>query len=154
MFLEQQDGTEVAGTVAYDPSDDRFMLFTIDEDTKPQNTLSPVRSVIDPLRSGPGNGLPAAAVGQRYLLTEATGSNTGNAADWEGTLGQPLIAKANDIVEYIDGQWQVVFDNASSPDNLQYVTNITTAIQYKWTGTTWVKSYQGLYPGGQWRIVL
>jgi len=113
-----------------------------------------VRSVIDPLRSGPGNGLPAAAVGQRYLLTEATGSNTGNAAEWEGTLGQPLIAKANDIVEYIDGQWQVVFDNASSPDNLQYVTNITTAIQYKWTGTTWVKSYQGLYPGGQWRIVL
>ena len=154
VFLEQQDGTEVAGTVAYDPSDDRFMLFTIDEDTKPQNTLSPVRSVIDPLRSGPGNGLPAAAVGQRYLLTEATGSNTGNAADWEGTLGQPLIAKANDIVEYIDGQWQVVFDNASSPDNLQYVTNITTAIQYKWTGATWVKSYQGLYPGGQWRIVL
>ena len=154
VFLEQADGTEVAGTVAYDPSDDRFMLFTIDEDSKPQNTLSPVRSVIDPLRSGPGNGLPAAAVGQRYLLTEATGSNTGNAADWEGTSGQPLVAKANDIIEYIDSRWQVLFDNTSSPDNLQYVTNITTALQYKWTGATWVKSYQGLYPGGQWRIVL
>ena len=154
VFLEQADGTEVAGTVAYDPSDDRFMLFTIDEDSKPQNTLSPVRSVIDPLRSGPGNGLPSAAAGQRYLLTEATGSDSGNAAAWQGTLGQQLIANANDIIEYIDSRWQVVFDNTSSPDNLQYVTNITTAIQYKWTGTTWVKSYQGLYPGGQWRIVL
>ena len=154
IFLEQSDGTEVAGTVAYDPSDDRFMLFTIDEDTKPQNTLSPVRSVIDPLRSGPGTGLPAAAAGQRYLLTESTGSDNGNAAAWAGVMGQPLIAKTNDIIEYIDGRWQVVFDNTSSPDNMQYVTNITTAIQYKWTGATWVKSYQGLYPGGDWRIVL
>lgn len=154
VFLEQADGTEVAGTVAYDPSDDRFMLFTIDEDTKPQNTLSPVRSVIDPLRSGPGAGLPAAAAGQRYLLTESTGSDNGNAAAWVGVLGQPLVAKTNDIIEYIDGRWQVVFDNTSSPDNIQYVTNITTAIQYKWTGATWVKSYQGLYPGGNWRIVL
>ena len=154
IFLEQPDGTEVAGTVAYDPSDDRFMLFTIDEDTKPQNTLSPVRSVIDPLRSGPGTGLPAAAAGQRYLLTENTGSDNGNAAAWAGVMGQPLIAKTNDIIEYIDGRWQVVFDNTSSPDNTQYVTNITTAIQYKWTGATWVKSYQGLYPGGDWRIVL
>ena len=154
IFLEQSDGTEVAGTVAYDPSDDRFMLFTIDEDTKPQNTLSPVRSVIDPLRSGPGAGLPAAVAGQRYLLTENTGSDNGNAAAWAGVIGQPLIAKTNDIIEYIDGRWQVVFDNTSSPDNVQYVTNITTAIQYKWTGATWVKSYQGLYPGGQWRIVL
>jgi hypothetical protein len=154
IFLEQSDGTEVAGTVAYDPSDDRFMLFTIDEDTKPQNTLSPVRSVIDPLRSGPGAGLPAAAAGQRYLLTESTGSDNGNAAAWAGVMGQPLIARTNDIIEYIDGRWQVVFDNTSSPDNVQYVTNITTAIQYKWTGATWVKSYQGLYPGGDWRIVL
>jgi hypothetical protein len=154
IFLEQPDGTEVAGTVAYDPSDDRFMLYTIDIDSIPQNTLSPVRSVIDPLRSGPGAGLPVAASGQRYLLTEDTGSNSGNAAAWQGTAGQPLIAKVNDIIEYVDSRWQVVFDNASSPANIQYVTNITTGIQYKWTGLTWVKSYQGLYPGGQWRIVL
>jgi hypothetical protein len=154
IFLEQPDGTEVAGTIAYDPSDDRFMLYTIDEDTVPQNTLSPVRSVIDPLRSGPNEGLPAPVEGQRYLLTEDTGSDDGYAVAWQGTLGQPLIARKNDIIEYLDGRWQVVFQNNSSPDNLQYVTNITTGIQYKWTGTIWIKSYQGLYPGGQWRIVL
>jgi hypothetical protein len=130
------------------------MLYTIDEDTVPQNTLSPVRSVIDPLRSGPSEGLPAPSEGQRYLLTEDTGSDNGYATAWQGTLGQPLIAQKNDIIEYSEGQWRVVFENTSSPDNIQYVTNITTGIQYKWTGTTWVKSYQGLYPGGQWRIVL
>lgn len=154
IFLEQPDGTEVAGTISYDPSDDRFLLYTIDEDTVPQNTLSPVRSVIDPLRSGPGAGLPAAVEGQRYLLTEDTGSESGNAEAWQGTLGQPLIAKQNDIIEYIDGRWQIAFDESSSPENIQYVTNITTGIQYKWQNNMWTKSYQGLYPGGQWRIVL
>jgi hypothetical protein len=152
--LEQEDGTEVIGTVAYDPTDDRFLLFTVDEDTVPANTLAPVTAVIDPLRSGPGAGLPAAAVGQRYLLTEATGSWDGNTEAWQGMLGQPLVAKANDIIEYDGSLWQISFDSTSSPDNIQYVTNITTSIQYEWTGSSWIKSYQGLYPGGTWRLVL
>jgi hypothetical protein len=152
--LEQQDGSEVIGTVAYDPTDDRFLLFTVDEDSVPANTLAPVTAVIDPLRSGPGAGLPAAAVGQRYLFTEETGSWQGNAESWQGTNGQPLVAKANDIVEYTGTQWQISFDSDSSPDNIQYVSNITTGIQYEWTGSAWIKSYQGLYPGGTWSLVL
>jgi hypothetical protein len=152
--LEQEDGSEVIGTVAYDPTDDRFLLLTVDEDTVPSNTLLPVTAVIDPLRSGPSAGLPAATIGQRYLLTEDTGSWEGNAGSWQGVDGQPLIAKANDIVEYDGSRWQINFDSSSSPDNLQYVTNITTGIQYEWTGTTWIKSYQGLYPGGTWSLVL
>jgi hypothetical protein len=152
--LEQEDGSEVVGTVAYDPTDDRFLLFTIDEDTVPANTLSPVDAVIDPLRSGPGAGLASAAIGQRYLLTESTGSWEGNAESWAGINGEPLVAQANDIVEYDGTRWQISFDSVSSPDNIQYVTNITTGIQYEWTGTTWIKSYQGLYPGGTWSLVL
>jgi hypothetical protein len=153
--LEQQDGSEVIGTVAFDPTDDRFLLFSVDEDTVPGNTLDPVSAVIDPLRSGPGSGLPPDALGQRYLLTEATGTyNQGNAVIWQGNDGQPLVAQANDIIEYDGAKWIVAFDSTSSPDNLQYVTNITTGIQYEWTGTAWIKSYQGLYPGGTWRLVL
>ena len=152
--LEQEDGSEVVGTIAMDPTDDRFLLFSVDEDTVPANTLSPVTAVIDPLLSGPGAGLPTAVTGTRYLLTEATGSWNGNASAWAGVLGQPLVANANDIIEYDGERWQVSFTADSSPDNIQYVTNITTSIQYEWTGTSWVKSYQGLYPGGQWRIVL
>jgi hypothetical protein len=153
--LEQDDGTEVVGTVAYDPTDDRFLLFTVDIDTIPANTLNPVLAVIDPLRSGPGAGLPAAVAGQRYLFTENTGSfDDGYAEAWAGTSDQPLVAHANDIVEWDGTRWQISFDSTSSPDNIQYVTNITTEIQYQWTGTTWVKSYQGLYPGGAWSLVL
>lgn len=152
--LEQEDGTEVIGTVAFDPTDDRFLLFTVDEDTVPQNTLEPVDAVINPLRSGPSDGLDSALLGQRYLLTEDTGSDNGFAPAWAGIDNQPLVAKANDIIEYDGQRWVVAFDSTSSPNNLQYVTNLTTVIQYKWTGSMWVKSYQGLYPGGQWSLVL
>jgi len=155
MRLEQEDGSEVVGTISYDLTDDRFLLFDIDEDSLPQNTLPPVNAVINPLRSGPGDGLDSALVGQRYLLTEATGSYDGaSPVEWQGEFGQPLVAQANDIIEFDGVQWVVAFDSTSSPNNLQYVTNITTSIQYKWTGTAWIKSYQGLYPGGQWRLVL
>jgi hypothetical protein len=152
--LEQEDGSEVVGTVAYDPTDDRFLLLTIDEDTVPANTLAPVDAVIDPSLSGPDAGLPSASIGQRYLLTESTGSWQGDAEAWQGTAGEPLVAKANDIIEYDGNRWQISFDSDSSLDNIQYVTNITTSIQYKWIESAWIKSYQGLYPGGTWSLVL
>ena len=156
--LEQPDGTDVTGTIAYDPTDDRFLLFTVDTGTVPANTLPPITAVIDPLVSAPGYGLPAATLGQRYLLTQDTGSwlnpDATNPVAWDGTFGQPLVARANDIIEF-DGQfWQISFDRTSSPDNMQYVTNLTSELQYRWTGTTWVKSYQGIYPGGSWSLVL
>jgi len=154
ITLAQDDGTDVVGTIAFDPTDDRFLLFNIDLDTVPANTLDPVDAVIDPLRSGPGDGLDSSLLGQRYLLTEATGSDNGYAEAWTGVNGQPLIAQANDIVEYDGQRWIVSFDSENSPDNIQYVTNITTSIQYQWTGSTWIKSYQGLYPGGAWSLVL
>lgn len=152
--LQQEDGTDVIGTVAYDPTDDRFLLFSVDPDTVPANTLSPVTAVINPLVSGPGAGLPAAAQGQRYLLTEDTGSDNGYAQAWAGPFGQYLVAQANDIIEYDGSRWVIVFDSTNSPVNKQYVTNITTDLQYEWTGETWIKSYQGLYPGGTWSLVL
>ena len=158
ITLEQPDGTDVTGTIAYDPTDDRFLLFTINTGTVPANTLPPITAVIDPLISGPGAGLPAAAPGQRYLLTQDTGSWSNPDADnpgaWAGTSGQPLVARANDIVEYDGARWQIAFDRNSSPDNMQYVTNLTSELQYRWTGTAWVKSYQGIYPGGSWSLVL
>jgi len=156
IALEQEDGSEVFGTVAYDPTDDRFLLFTVDEATVPANTLTPVDAVINPLLSGPDAGLDPAAEGQRYLLTEATGNfdNPDNPSAWLGEGGQPLVASANDIIEFLGGRWVVSFDSTSSPVNKQYVTNITTGLQYEWTGSTWIKSYQGLYPGGTWNLIL
>ena len=153
--LEQRDGTEVIGTIALNPNDNRLLIFDIDPDTAPQNTLDPVDAVINPLTSGPQQGLDSALDGQRYLLTEATGSGTGSnvATAWQGANGRPLIAQANDIIEYANNYWQVVFRADGQPAE-QYVTNITTGTQYEWNGEVWVKSYQGVYPGGQWSLVI
>ena len=53
---------EIVGTVAFHPSDDYKLLFTIDADTMPTNDLSPVIKIINPLRIGPGAGLAATSV--------------------------------------------------------------------------------------------
>jgi hypothetical protein len=131
------------------------LIFDIDPDTAPQNTLDPVSAVINPLTSGPQQGLDSALEGQRYLLTESTGSinNTNAASAWQGANGRSLIAQANDIIEYHNNYWQVVFRADGQPAG-QYVTNITTGTQYEWNGTSWIKSYQGVYIGGQWSLVL
>lgn len=161
--LDNRDGaTEIVGTIAYHPSDDRYMLFTLDEDTVPANTVPAVDGIIDPLRSGPSAGLPVAALGQRYLLLNSTGGagpfddSTGdlNSAEaWRGTDGTQLEADANDVIEYDGTKWQVIFD-ASETTAYNFVTNVNTGIQYKWDGQQWLKSYEGLYPGGQWSLVL
>ena len=148
--------TEIVGTVALHPTDNRLLLISIDIDTIPQNTLTAVTAVIDPTISGPGEGLAAAATGQRYLLTDAIGDsdNSTPASAWGS-----LVADANDIIEYNGTSWIISFDASErTPDNssniTDFVTNTTTSIQYKWVGTMWVKSYQGLYKGGEWSLVL
>lgn len=155
LRLIQADESEVVGTIVLDPNDDRFVLFDVDTDTTPQNTLDPIDAVINPLVSGPADGLDSAIEGQRYLLTESVGSedNLAPAVAWQGANGRPLIANANDIIEYTTSYWRVVF-RAEGQAAGQYVTNITTGIQYEWNGEAWVKSYQGVYVGGTWRLVL
>jgi len=155
---------EIIGTVAYHPTDDRIMLFTVDADTIPSNTLAPINAVIDPLRSGPGVGLPDAASGQRYLLTESIGYSNDEwnpdgssvspmSTAWSGTNDIELVANKNDIIQFNGISWEVVF-NANSYESTEYVTNLTTSLQYKWSGSEWIRSYEGLYAGGKWSLVI
>ena len=151
--LDNQWGTtdQIIATATVDPTDDRFLLLNIDTDTVPQNTLPAVNAVIDPLLSGPGAGLPTAVAGQRYLILNDIGSadNTQPSNAWGA-----LIAQANDVIEYDGQDWVVTFGSTTNTENIQYMTNITTDLQYLWTGTAWVKSYEGLYPAGEWSIVI
>jgi hypothetical protein len=152
---DPDNGPHVVGTIAVNPADDRLLIFNIDPDTMPQNTLSPVDAVVNPLTSGPNDGLDSSITGQRYLLNEGTGNaaNPSNPTAWLGTSGQPLIANANDIIEFDGTRWVVVFQS-QSVTTPQYVVNITTGIQYFWNSTKWVKSIDGIYPGGEWTLVL
>jgi hypothetical protein len=153
--LEQENGSFIVGTIEYVAGDPYVLRFNTDTDTVPSNTLAPVDKIVDPKRTGPGAGLPAAAAGQRYLILDNIGSdeNTDGADAWKGSDGSDFVAKENDIIEYTGQNWTVMFrGDASNPFN--FVTNIKTGIQYKWTGEQWIKSYEGEYSNGHWGFVL
>lgn len=141
--------TEIVGTIVQDPLDDRLLIYNIDPDSLPQNTLSPVDSVINPLTSGPNAGLPGPVAGRRYIIVENIGGNSSTVA-WGN-----LVAQANDIIEYDGSQWVVDFD-ANSATTVEYVTNLTTNIQYRYVPAEgiWMKSYEGWYDQGDYSIVI
>jgi len=142
--------TEIVGTIVPDPVDDRLLIFDIDPDTLPQNTLDPVDAVVNPLTTGPNAGLPAPVNGRRYLLVE----NVGNPGDTTPAWGE-LVANANDIIEYDadNSMWFVSF-NSQTTTSVEYVTNLTTGVQYRWADGYWMKSWEGWYDQGDYSIVI
>lgn len=143
-------GTELIGTIAYHPTDPYILLFEPIEDTLPSNTLNPVNAIINPRNVAVDSNLLSPTTGTRYLLTAAIGSDV----NLEGSMvWQNLVANANDIVEFNGSIWQVVFDSENETGT-EYVTNTLTGIQYRWTGTEWVKSVEGVYRGGEWSLII
>ncbi len=161
----------VSGTVTLDPLDEHALLFAVDKDTVPTNTIEAVDAIINPLTFNP-TGAPN---GTRYLLTESIGSSKDDSTQNTGpSAWGNLIASANDIIEKVGGVFVVDFnadqddgstqlqrgglDSSSLGDStfntVHYVTNIKTGIQYKWLPTEgfWVKSYEGFYEPGTWSI--
>jgi hypothetical protein len=161
IYLIQPTGYEVSGTFTVNALDSTMLTVTWNTDTYPGNTTitsvnraSPgtFDAIINPLTFNPVDNAPVA--GRRYLLIDdigdtQTNTNTNNSVAW-GTL----IAKANDIIEYDGTNWTVVFSAAQNAENLIYQTNIYTGVQYKWNGVSWVKSFEGEYRAGAWRLML
>ena len=144
--------TEIIGTIVPDPVDDRLLIYNIDTDTLPQNTLNPVDSVINPLVTGPNSGLPGAINGRRYLIVENIGHANNTTVAWGN-----LIANVNDIIQYSSSTnlWTVSFDS-SAATAVQYVTNLTTNVQYRYNvdDNVWMKSFEGWYEQGDYSIVI
>ena len=144
--------TEIVGTIVPNPNDDRLLIYNIDPDTLPQNTLDPVDSVINPLVTGPNAGLPSPINGVRYLIVEDIGSEGNSTIAWGS-----LIAHVNDIIEYNGdtGEWFVSFNSATAT-TVEYVTNLTTSVQYRYVNTegAWMKSWEGWYGQGDYSIVI
>ena len=155
--LLQEDGiTEVIGTVSYHPTNDTQLIFNVDIDTKPGNTLAAIDAIINPINVAAAS-VANPTTGTRYLLLHDIGSYTNAPGDgaiaWRGADGVDLVAHANDIVQYNGSRWVVSFDSRSDT-SLQYVSNLTTGIQYKWNGDQWLKSFEGEYKEGLWTLVL
>jgi hypothetical protein len=83
IFLIQNDGTEVSGTVAINSLDESILTINWDPDTYPSNTdiASTARpnspgtfdAIVDPEKSAPGSGLAAPTLGTRYLIINNIG---------------------------------------------------------------------------------
>jgi hypothetical protein len=181
LYLLQPNGTEITGTVALNPLDPTVLSVTWDPDTLTSNTgidsagnldsdpgynaaasyrpssTGTFDAIIDPTTKGPrGNGLDTPTAGIRYLIIEDIGNSVNaNGPDaWKSDLGADFIARANDIIEWDGTAWHVIFDSNQETDTMVWQTNIYTGVQYLWNGVSWVKSFEGDYRAGQWRLVL
>jgi hypothetical protein len=141
-----QDNELVIGSITANPLDENNIVFNVDADTLPADTLTAVTKIIDPSVSRPGDTLEAQATGQRYLLTE---SIVPTFVEWGG-----ISASVDDIVEFDGDDWNVVFENSTSAGVIHFIKNTHTSQQYKWTGTQWISSWQGTYNPGFWRLIL
>lgn len=154
LITDFEAGTEIIGTITVSPTDDKILLFNVDTDTTPTNTLAPVTAIINPQKVAPGiNGLPAATAGQRYLLIKPIGSTADNEHAPAWYFGNETVAGVNDIIQYNGTNWTVSFDSSASTST-QFVTNLTSGKQYKYSQGNWVKSYEGEYKPLNWRVVL
>lgn len=133
---------EVIGTLTTHPADPNKLLISIDLDSLPHNTQTPVLGIIDPQRMAPGIGLFPAAAGQRYIIVKSP------AEQWGG-----LVANPEDIIEFNGAEWVVSF-NASAATEIEYVLNAASSQQLSFVGGQWVLSYEGIYQPGYWRLVV
>lgn len=138
--LEVSDDDEIIGRVDWHPDPNR-LYWTIDPDTLPANTLQPVDRLIDPLNYRPGNELPAAAEGQRYLLAH----DVSGMPAWSN-----ITARTGNIIQYNNGQWHVIWTGS---DSIQYIVNLHSGAQYKWNREIWVMAIDGVYQAGYWRFI-
>ena len=126
-------------------SDPGALDVAIDEDTLPSNTINPITGIVNPQKNYPGDGvMPAASIGQRYLITQDLPQSN----SWNLSSGG-----ANDIIEFNGSIWSVAFDSDQTSDQ-QYTMNLATGDQYEWNGSEWFNSYEGVYAAGYWRLYL
>ena len=146
--------SDIIGNIVQDPVRQNILIFTPDIDTLPANTIPPINNIIDPMEISPGNGLPIAIAGQRYLLTSADSKGEGPAIP-SGVSTSPwganIIAYPNDIIEFNGISWKVIFDSRNST-RTNYVVNNANSTQYMFDGTNWAYTYYGEYSPGYWRI--
>lgn len=135
---------DIVGKLYYDETDPNALIVDIDISTLPTNTLGAIDGIVNPKINYPGDGtLPAATVGQRYLIV----STLTDIAAWG------IVANASDIVEFNGSNWIVSFDSSVN-SSTQYVSNIASGDQLEWSEGVWKNSFEGIYNAGFWRLYL
>ena len=125
------------------------LVWTVDLETIPQDTIDSFDAVINPLRNLPGEELPIPQIGQRYLVTEEV-SNNADSAIWSNILIQP-----NDIIEFDGTNWIVSFDS-NAESSVQFTSNRFNGekLRFDPTQKEWNIIPDGNWSPGFWRLIL
>lgn len=157
MHLTSTDNdSTVTGTFTLSPFDETKIIINWDADSFPSDTVIAARTSIDyiinPVSFNPSS---IKVSGLRLLLLEDLGDDTATniPVAWQNADGTGIVASANDIIEWNGTKWNIVFD-ASAATAVTYTTNLNTSVQYRFNDNEWLKSVDGDYPVGSWRIEL
>lgn len=140
--LDDRD-SDVVGTIQLHPTDQNVLIWTVDPTTWPTATQSPIQAIINPQQIWPGNNLPPAAVGQRYLLVDDVATSS---AVWG-----LIQAQANDVIEFTGDSWQVTFDAATNTQ--AFVKNEFSGKWYRFDEGYW-QQWPTQIARGMWRLQL
>jgi hypothetical protein len=177
MRFLQPGGNELIGTVTINEIDPTYLLIRIED--KPNNTVftsgawpqgrTTIDAIVDPYKFNPLERPGGRVIGVRYLIledinnSENVGQSYGDtpfnrsydgADAWKTTSGLDQSLTANSIIEWSGSQWVTVFDPAQIYQETVYIQNEKTGIQYVWSGSEWLKSFEGEYSAGYWSFDL
>jgi hypothetical protein len=150
LRLSKPDGSEIVAYISLNPLDETIMSLNFDSDTIPSNTTISGRGTVDAIINPDTFNPTSKVAGTRYLILENINLDS---PAWKNLDDSSLVANANDIIEWDGEAWNIIFDSTQSNDVI-YVRNAYTGIQYKWSDQSWSKSFEGLYDRALWRLVL
>jgi hypothetical protein len=152
--IEDESGDVYGLITSVGDTDPDIINFNIDMDTMPATiNESPFSRFIDPLSTYPGNGIDVNSNAEplKYLLLSDNPTDlpliTVTNANWGG-----LEAYANDIIEYSNGTWYVVFSAASSVDGV-YAICTDDGAHYKFASNEWSYTLLGEFTPTYWAIM-
>lgn len=139
----EDDTKDIIGYISYSTFDNILIFDTIAE-TLPIATLLPIDKIINPHLETPGNNLPSAALGQRYIVADEIGAGS---SIWSG-----LIANKNDIIEFDGSNWNVVFNSGAT--SIEYVLDSSSNVLLKLINHTWQDIINTTFSAGYFRLML
>jgi hypothetical protein len=159
IHFMQPTGYEITGTFEINELNKQILVVTLDPDTIPTNNITPVNRIVDPYNFNPitfYGGTDNIPVNTRLLvldnINDPTIARVGADDAWVNLDSAYPYIKANSIIEWTGTYWAVDFDPDINDSTTHYVQNLTSMVQYRWDGEQWVKSFEGDYKPGTWRI--
>ena len=170
IFFLQPNGSELRGTFTVNAIDPTYLTVTIED--KPSNSIiystvypngrTTIDAVINPQTFNPVitfGSIAEIPAGTRYLMLDSVNisENRGQPGydgpdAWKNLNGSDPVIVENSIIEWNGTSWETLVSPES--EEVLYVTNLKTGIQYKLEAGQWLKSFEGEYAAGTWRFDL